>query len=100
MNEITNIQNQKLLYTQAISIIDGGRQNIIDSIYKETTKSYYFLGRLIVEEEQEGNEKAEYGKSIVQNLSKELTLKYGRGFSSSTLWNCQKFYKKLQSLTG
>jgi hypothetical protein len=100
MNEIINIQNQELLYTQAISIIEGGRQNIIDSIYKETTKSYYFLGRLIVEDEQEGNEKAEYGKSIVQNLSKELTLKYGKGFSSSTLWDCQKFYKKLQSLTG
>jgi hypothetical protein len=35
MNEIINIQNQKLLYTQAISIIEGGRQNIIDFIYKK-----------------------------------------------------------------
>jgi predicted nuclease of restriction endonuclease-like (RecB) superfamily len=101
MNEKNlTVENQKLLYTQAITIIEGGRQKIIDSIYKETTKSYYFLGRLIVEDEQEGNKKAEYGKSIVLNLSKELTLKYGKGFSTSTLWDCQKFYKKLQSLTG
>jgi predicted nuclease of restriction endonuclease-like (RecB) superfamily len=101
MNEKNlTVTNQKLLYTQAMSIIEDGRQNIIDSIYKETTKSYYFLGRLIVEDEQEGNKKAEYGKSIVQNLSKELTLKYGKGFSTSTLWDWHKFYKKLQSLTG
>jgi len=101
MNEKNlTVKAQELLYIQAISIIDGGRQNIIDSIYKETTKSYYLLGRLIVEDEQEGNEKAQYGKNIVKNLSKELTLKYGKGFSSSTLWDCQKFYKKLQSLTG
>jgi len=92
--------NQEFLYSQAVSIIDNGRENIIVSIYKETTKSYYLLGKLIIEEEQKGKEKAEYGKNIIQNLSKNLTLKYGKGFSKSTLWDCQKFYKKLQSLTG
>jgi len=92
--------NQELLYRQAISIIDKGRDNIIVSIYKETTKSYYLLGKLIIEDEQQGKEKAEYGKNIIKNLSKKLTLKYGKGFSTSTLWDCQKFYRKLQSLTG
>jgi len=92
--------NQEFLYSQAISIIDNGRENIVSSIYKETTKSYYLLGKLIVEDEQQGKEKAGYGKNIIKNLSKKLTLKYGKGFSKTTLWDCQKFYTKLQSLTG
>ena len=92
--------SQELLYHQAVSIIDRGRESIVTSIYKETTKSYYLLGKLIIEDEQQGKEKAEYGKNIIQNLSKKLTLKYGKGFSKSTLWDCQKFYNKLQSLTG
>jgi predicted nuclease of restriction endonuclease-like (RecB) superfamily len=100
MKKQTIISNQEQLYTQAIKIIDRGRNNVISSIYKETTKSYYLLGRLIVEDEQEGRDKAEYGKNIIKNLSKRLTAKYGKGFSTSTLWDCQKFYKKLQSLTG
>jgi len=92
--------NQEFLYSQAVSIIDNGRESIVSSIYKETTKSYYLLGKLIIEDEQQGKKKAEYGKNIIQNLSKNLTLKYEKGFSKSTLWDCQKFYTKLQSLTG
>jgi len=92
--------NQDSLYNQAISIIDKGRENIVTSIYKETTKSYYLLGRLIIEDEQKGEDKAQYGKSTIKNLSKRLTAKYGKGFLTSTLWDCQKFYKKIQSLTG
>ncbi len=100
MKKNSIISNKDNLYTKAVSIIDRGRENIVASIYKETTKSYYLLGKLIVEDEQQGKEKAEYGKNIIKNLSKKLTAKYGKGFSTSTLWDCQKFYRKLQSLTG
>ena len=92
--------NQEFLYKKAVLIINKGRETIVASIYKETTKSYYLLGKLIIEDEQQGKDKAEYGKNIIKNLSKKLTLKYGKGFSKSTLWDCQKFYTKLQSLTG
>jgi predicted nuclease of restriction endonuclease-like (RecB) superfamily len=54
------------------------------------------LGRLIVEDEQEGRDKAEYGKNIIKNLSKRLTAKYGKGFSVSTLKDCRRFYQKFQ----
>ncbi len=90
----------KNIYTKAVEIINTARENIVNSIYSESTKSYYLLGKLILEEEQNGDQKAEYGQKIIENLSKELTLKYGRGFSKSTLWDCVKFYKKIQSLTG
>ena len=92
------LQNSNLL-DKAISIIDNGRKNIVEAIYNESTKSYYLLGKLIVEDEQQGELKAQYGKKVLENLSKELTLKYGKGFSLSTLKDCRKFYVKSQSLT-
>ena len=94
------IQNNNILLNQAISIIDNGRKRVIEAIYNESTTSYYKLGELIVNQEQLGEAKAEYGKKTIENLSKNLTLKYGKGFSVSTLWDCKKFYLKLQSLTG
>ena len=93
-------ENNNILLDKAISIIDNGRKKVIEAIYNESTKSYYKLGELIVTGEQRGEVKAEYGKKIIENLSKKLTLKYGKGFSVSTLWDCKKFYVKLQSLTG
>ncbi len=68
---------EKKLFQEAVSIINTGRQKIIQSIYNESTKSYYLLGKLIVEEEQKGKERASYGKQVIRNLSKKLTAKYG-----------------------
>ncbi len=93
------LQNNNLLLDKAISIIDNGRKKIVEAIYNESTKSYYLLGKLIVEDEQQGETKAKYGKKVLENLSKNLTLKYGKGFSLSTLKDCRKFYIKSQSLT-
>ena len=97
---LMQIQNNNILLDQAISIIDNGRKRVIEAIYNESTKSYYRLGELIVTEEQQGEVKAEYGKKTIENLSKNLTLKYGKGFSLSTLKDCRKFFIKSQSLTG
>ena len=97
MTKITNDQNN--LYNKAVEIIEGGRKKIVESIYNESTKSYFLLGKLIVEEEQAGENRAEYGKEVIKNLSKKLTLKYGRGFSVSTLKDCRKFYQKSQTLS-
>lgn len=95
-----SISNNTNIYNKAVDIIDSGRKNIVNSIYSESTKSYYLLGKLIIEEEQNGENKAEYGGKIIENLSKNLTLKYGKGFSKSTLKDCRKFYQKSQSLAG
>jgi len=97
---MTKNLEQNNLYNKAVKIIDDGRKRIIESIYNESTKSYFLLGKLIVEEEQAGEGRAEYGKEVIKNLSKKLTLKYGRGFSVSTLRDCRQFYQKHQSVTG
>lgn len=55
--------------------------------------SYWQIGQLIVEDEQKGNERAEYGKFVLKNLSKKLTLEFGKGFDYTNLSNMRKFYK-------
>ena len=54
--------------------------------------TYYSLGRWIVEVQQQGKHRAEYGKKIIINLSKKLTEEFGKGFSESTLEKARKFY--------
>ena len=55
-------------------------------------EAYWMVGRRIVEEEQSGKARAEYGKSLIENLSKTLTEEFGRGFSYANLWNFRQFY--------
>jgi predicted nuclease of restriction endonuclease-like (RecB) superfamily len=55
--------------------------------------AYWLIGREIVQELQGGDERAEYGKQVIENLSKQLTLRYGSGFSITTLQYFRKFYQ-------
>ena len=55
-------------------------------------EAYWNIGKRIVEEEQDGKERAEYGKEIIKKLSKELTTEFGKGFSERTLWEIKQFY--------
>jgi predicted nuclease of restriction endonuclease-like (RecB) superfamily len=59
-------------------------------------KAYWEIGRLIVEEEQQGKAKAAYGKGILKNLSKQLTLEFGRGYDERNLNNIRAFYLSFQ----
>ena len=64
--------------------------------------AYWNVGRIIVENEQNGNIKAEYGKQVIKELSKELKKVLGSGFSISNLFNMRRFYityPKFQTLS-
>lgn len=87
------------IFEKATKIVDTARTKIGQSLLYESTKSYYLLGQLIVEEEQNGKDRAKYGKSVISNLSKNLIIKYGKGFSVSTLKDCRKLYQKSQTLS-
>ena len=55
--------------------------------------TYFEVGRMIVEQEQGGKARAEYGRGLMRELAKFLTSKFGHGFSISTLKNARKFYQ-------
>ena len=73
-------------------ILKNARQKAYTAVNSAMVEAYWEIGRRIVEEEQRGKERAEYGKEIVKNLSKELTEEFGKGFSRRTSWEMRKLY--------
>ena len=73
-------------------ILKNARQKAYTAVNSTMVEAYWKIGRRIVEEEQNGKERAEYGKEILQNLSKELTEEFGKGYSYRTLREIRQFY--------
>ena len=67
-----------------ITILKNARQKAYIAVNSAMMEAYREIGRRIVEEEQRGKERDEYGKEILQNLSKELTEEFGKGYSYRT----------------
>ncbi len=82
------------LFRRVTAILDQARGNVARSVNANMVSAYWLIGREIVQELQGGDERAEYGKQVVENLSLRLTAKYGRGFSAQTLWNYRFFYQE------
>ncbi|MDO5616772.1 MAG: PDDEXK nuclease domain-containing protein, partial [Cruoricaptor ignavus] len=66
---------------------------VVTTVNQTMVLTYFEIGRMIVEEEQNGKERAEYGKELLKNISQELTKKFGRGFSVENLDRMRYFYK-------
>lgn len=87
------VQNEIITFVQQIKqIISKARYNAFTAINTEMLKAYFEIGRKIVEEEQKGQKRAEYGQNLLEVISKELTLEFGRGFSTTALKNMRIFY--------
>ena len=90
-NEI-NISERKLA-TQIADLINEARKTVVTAVNVTMVYTYYEIGRLIVEDEQNGNQRAEYGKGVLKNISAYLTPKFGKGFSVENLDRMRFFYK-------
>lgn len=86
------------LYSDVCTIIEHGRQQAYAAINQSMIETYWHIGRRIVEEEQNGEHRAEYGERIIENLSKQLTLRYGKGFSKRYLAYFRKFYLTINDI--
>lgn len=73
-------------------IIVQARQKAYSAINTAMVEGYWQMGKRIVEEEQQGKERAEYGTQLLKELSKELTKEFGKGFSVPSLYNFRLFY--------
>ncbi|MBU4252002.1 MAG: PDDEXK nuclease domain-containing protein [Candidatus Omnitrophota bacterium] len=80
------------IYLRIRKIIENARGNVARAINAEMVVAYWQIGKEIVDEEQRGKSRAEYGKKILENLSKRLLDEFGKGFDDSNLWNMRKFY--------
>ena len=108
------LQN-KILFQLVVELLQNARQQVLRTVNSTMVCTYFEIGRMIVEEEQSGKDRAEYGKQILKGLSQDLTVEFGKGFSVVNLENMRKFYlaysisetvsrilqiQKSQSLTG
>jgi len=90
-NEITD-KNYSNLIDQIGSLLQKGRIQAVRAVNDALLITYWHIGKYIVEFEQEGKIKAEYGKELLSKLAKDLTSKFGKGFSRSNLTYMRKFY--------
>jgi predicted nuclease of restriction endonuclease-like (RecB) superfamily len=91
-NNVVETNRVDSLYSKITLHISNARQNIERSINAEMVKSYWLIGRDIIEEEQQGHKRADYGAFIINEISERLTSEYGKGFSISTLKDIRRFY--------
>ena len=92
----TNTGNSPAVYnatlTDVAGILDAARISAARSVNSIMTAAYWLVGRRIVEYEQSGETRAEYGVELIRRLSVDLTERYGRGFSVSNLRQMRTFY--------
>lgn len=74
------------------NILQTARHQTYKVVNQNMVKAYWLMGQRIVEEEQQGSDKAVYGDALLKNLSKELTTEFGKGFSLANLKNFRLFY--------
>lgn len=79
-------------YNQIVDLLHAVRNNVVRTVNQTMVLTYFEIGLMIVEEEQNGKERAEYGKHIIKELSKVLILKFGKGFSVRNIEQMRQFY--------
>jgi len=93
MNELVNNQNTNDFFESVVRIIEQARRFVGRTADLTMCVTYFEVGRMIVEEEQGGKARAEYGRGLLAELSAFLNKRVGKGFSESTLRNARKFYQ-------
>ncbi|MEA2034096.1 MAG: PDDEXK nuclease domain-containing protein [Euryarchaeota archaeon] len=91
-NNSNNNARNSTLFDRVASIIEQARANTVRAVNSNMVLCYWFIGREIVEEVQEGKRRAEYGKQTLEELSDNLIRQYGKGFSKANLRLFRQFY--------
>ena len=88
-----SLTNQDAFIGEIRTIIDNARSAAIRSVNFNRVQMYWNIGKRIVEEEQHGKERADYGTYLIKNLAKELEPEYGSGFGVRQLEQSRQFYR-------
>ena len=91
MNVIQNIYGKDFL-TEIRHIVDTARQKAYSAINSAMVEAYWQIGKRIVDQEQRGKDRADYGTQLIKSLSADLTKEYGKGLSVNSLYYFRQFY--------
>ncbi|MBO4577047.1 MAG: hypothetical protein J5680_08065 [Neisseriaceae bacterium] len=84
--------SEKTFVDDIKQIVKKGQESAFGAVSAIMTETYWNIGKRIVEQEQQGKERAEYGKHLIDLLSEELTKEFGTGYSPRYLRQFRKFY--------
>src|SRR5690606_2160778 len=93
---MTNKPSNTNFFSQIVDLLQSARNNVVRTINQTMVTTYFEIGRKIVEEEQNGKDRAEYGKSLLRDVSKVLTTEFGKGFSITNIQQMRSFYLSYQ----
>ena len=91
-DEIITAETIDVLENKIAELLENARSQIVTNINTTMVYTNFEIGRYIVEYEQNGKDRAEYGKAVLKNLSQRLTARFGKGYSEDNLGNMRKFY--------
>lgn len=89
---MSNYEIEKSLFPQIAELITEARKSVRTAVNTAMVMTYWNIGRLIVEDEQHGEFRAEYGKAVLADISQRLTDEFGRGFDITNLRKMRQFY--------
>ncbi len=101
--ELKTPETYRLLLNSISSLLEHARAKAYSAVNEILVKTYWEVGQQIVEFEQKGKEKAEYGRQLLDSLATDLKIKAGKGFSRSNLYLMRLFYlkyPKIQTVSG
>jgi hypothetical protein len=86
------VKKPEALFGRVVSILEQARGNVVRAVNSNMVLAYWLIGREIVHGMQGGEERAEYGKRVLEDLSAHLTQRFGRGFPDRNLLWFKQFY--------
>lgn len=86
------LERKDNLYHDIKALLENARKKVLSTVNSTMTLTYFLIGKKIVEEEQNGELRAEYGKELIKNLATKLTKEFGKGFTVRNLELIRKFY--------
>jgi len=92
MEQSTIPKPNNQLFGKIIDLLNESRKFVAKSVNQTIVLTYFEVGKLIVEDEQQGKKRAEYGKSVLKELSQKLTEEFGKGYSVYNLERMRNFY--------
>ena len=88
--------NPDAIFDRVVAILEQAQNNVVRAVNTNMVLAYWLIGREIVQDLQGGEERAAYGKQVVEMLSARLMTRYGKGFSFTNLWYFRQFYLAFQ----
>jgi predicted GNAT family N-acyltransferase len=89
---MSTTKRNSALYVSICALLIQAKSQMVRNVNSTMVLTYYEIGRIIVEDEQMGNYRAEYSKKVLDQVSEQLTKEFGKGYSMTNLEYIRKFY--------